>query len=192
MKHLKLFFACLLMAVLSIGQVWATTYTWDLPWSSTTNDSKADHNSTTGVGLIVKTSAGATHGGTWTHRTGVGSHFNVSQGGYFLINVPISSSTTSFNVTADIYGWKSNKYAAKDITITYYTTKLSTPASVCNGATTTSGCYAVNADITIGDSYKVTNTGTLYIKIAPAAGNIGFESISVTTTTGSGSSNPTV
>ena len=173
---------CLL--TLGVGNAWGTTYTWDLPWSSTTNTSKADHNSTTGVGLIVNKSDGTPNGGSWTNRAGVGSHFNVASGGCFLISIPISSTTTSFNITAEIYGWKSGNYTAKNCTITYYTSKLSTPAAVCNGATTSSGCYSVNTDITIGNSYKVANTGTLYIKISPAAGNIGFESLSVSAPAG--------
>lgn len=179
-----------LMLTLGVGQMWGTTYTWDLPFSTTTNDSKGDHNSTTGVGLIVKTSTGSNANGTYTHRTETGSHFNMAQNGYYLINVPITSATTSFTLAAEIYGWKQGKYVERGCSITYYTSQNSTAVNVCSGTTTTSGCYSADESITIPNNYKPTSSGTLYIKIiATAAGNLGFESLSITTTDGSSCSN---
>ncbi len=178
-KKLKLFVMMLTCILLNVNYAWATDFEWTFPLSSTANSAYEDDDEQDAT-IIVKTSKGATHGGEWSHRTGVGSHFNVSAGGYFYISVPITNSTTSFTLQADIYGWKSSKYVAKNCTIKYYTSKLSTEAAVCNGATTTSGCYAVDQEITLPSTYKPTGSGTLYIKIYPEGGNIGFESLSVT------------
>ena len=197
MKHFNLlsnfrwFTTVILLITLSIGQAWGDTYSWTLPFSTTTNGIRESDESEDAT-FNIKTSKGADHGGTWTNQT-KGSYFNVATGGYFILSIPINSSTTSFEIEADIYAWASKKYAAKNCTITYYTSKLSTPAAVCNGATTTSGCYSVDQTITLTASYKPASDGILYIKIAPDAGNVGFESLSVSTNAAAScSANPTI
>ena len=179
------------LLTIGVGNVWGDTYSWTLPFSTTTNGSRESDESEDAT-FNIKTSKGADHGGTWTNQT-KGYYFNVATGGYFILSIPINSSTTSFELEAEIYAWASKKYAVKNCTITYYTSKLSTPAAVCNGATTTSGCYSVDQTITLTASYKPASDGILYIKIAPDAGNIGFESLSVSTNAAAScSANPTV
>lgn len=164
-------------------QVLGTDFEWTFPLSTTTNDWISDDDDQDGS-LILLTSAGNISGSSWTHRTGEGSHINVGDGGYFQISVPISSATTSFTIQAEIYGWKSGKYAAKDVELTYFTSKKDdAEVDICDGATTTSGCYSVDETVSLTSAYTE-DDGTLYIFIAPAAGNIGFESLSVSTSAG--------
>lgn len=180
--------AIVLLTALSISNVWGTTYTWTLPWATTTGQKESDDSSDAKVALY--NSSGTVNGGAYTTRTGVGSHISVPGSGYFLIRVPISSSTTSFSISAEIYGWKSSAYAAKSISVVYYSSKSASTTDLCSGATTTSGCYSISQSKSLTSTYTEDN-GTLYIKISPEAGNIGFESLSVTVNSAScGSATP--
>lgn len=181
MKTKIKFLATMLIGILLSVNVWGAdvTHTWTLPFSSTTNEWRAANNSTSAQ-FGACNSNGNLNGGKWTNISN-GSYLNLPSGGYFLVKVPITSSTTSFTLNASIFAWASNKYAAKNVTITYYTSKNTTEAAICNGATTTSGCYNVSQEITLPNSYVVTSNGTLFIKIAVASGNDGFESLSVST-----------
>jgi len=193
MKRLKLF-SLFLLLLIGVGQVWATdvTYDWSMPFSSSTTNADIDDDDESGATMGVYTSKGALNSGSWTNITN-GSYFNVAQNGCFLIKLPLSSTTTSFSLQANVFAWKSNKYAEKAVSVVYYTSKKSTTTDICSGSTTTSGCYEIDEDVTLGNGYAE-DDGILYIKISPAAGNVGFELLSVTTTTssGGGSSNPTV
>ena len=173
----------ILLTTFCIGNVWGTTYTWTLPWSTS---SGAKNSSDGNASIRLKNSSGSNNGGTYTTRTGKGSHINVPSGGYFLISVPITSSTTSFTLTAEIYAWASSAYAAKNVSVVYYSSKSASTTSLCSGATTTSGCYSISETESLSSTYV--ENGTLYIKISPDQANVGFESLSVTVSSGSCSS----
>ncbi len=180
MKNKFKFLATMLIGILLSTNVWGETYTWTLPFSTTTNEWRTVNNAQFGA----CNSNGALNGGKWTNISN-GSHLNLPNSGYFLVKVPITPSTTSFTLNASIFAWASSKYAVKTVTITYYTSKNTTEANICNGSTTTSGCYNVSEEITLPNSYVVTSNGTLFIKIAMQQGNDGFEALSVTTKSGS-------
>lgn len=59
MRKLKLFFACLLMAVLSIGQVWGARY------SLTPNQSSTGSSSTSYITSLTEFTYPTTNGITW-------------------------------------------------------------------------------------------------------------------------------
>ena len=173
------------LLTIGVGNVWGTTYTWTLPWSTSAG---AKNSSDGNASIRLYNSSGSTNGGSYTTRTGVGSHINVPSNGYFLISVPLTSSATSFTLNAEIYAWASSAYATKSVAIKYYSSKSNTAADVCSGSTSTSGCYSVSEEISLTSTYV--ENGTLYIKILPAAGNVGFESLSVTVSSGSCNANP--
>ena len=116
MKHLKLFFACLLMAVLSIGQMWATTYKLTKVTSVETGKlyvfERNSHvfNNTSSSSALQTTATYKTTGleGTesyvWTLET--------ATGGFYLKNVSLASNqylnnasktTVSFGAASSIW-----------------------------------------------------------------------------------------
>ena len=100
MRKLKLFFACLLMAVLSIGQVWADTSTMEV--SASNYPSSATGTSVTGTNSITwavtsdatywnGNDGGAIHGGS---KSGTVSHITFTSGDF------AGKTITSIKVTA--------------------------------------------------------------------------------------------
>ena len=163
--------------------VWGaeTTYVWGMPFSSTVTNADLGDDNNLGATIGAYTSKGALNNGSWGN-TNNGSYFNVSTNGYFLIKIPISAATSSFSIQANIFAWKSNKYAAKSVDAVYYTSKKNTTTTIGeSGSTTSSGCFEIDQDITLDNSYTE-DDGTLYIKITPAAGNVGFELLTISTT----------
>ena len=169
----------LLLVMLMSVNMWGAdvTYKWTFPFSSIPTNADFSDDAQSGATMGAYKVGGSLNAGSWSNTT-KGSYFNLSS--HFLIKVPISSSTTGFTLKADLFAWASKKYAEKTVTITYYTSKSSSEIAVCNGKTSTSGCYSVDEDITLS-STSVADKGTLYIKIAMAQGNDGFESLSVVT-----------
>lgn len=169
----------MLLTTLGIGNMWATAYSWTLPWA--TGSGVKNSTSATGASISLRNANGSQNGTSWSTNIDHGSMVNVSGSGmYFLISVPLTSSTTSFSISAEVYGWKSGAYVAKDFTVEYYSSKSATLGDVCDGSSTTSGCYSISETINLTSTYV--ENGTLYIKITPSTGNIGFESLSVTIT----------
>ena len=83
-------------------------YTVPFPLPKTTNEQIIN-----GVTIAPYTAKGKVNGGSWTNLA-TGSHFNISS--HFRITLPASAITSGMKVTfkANTYGWKSDKYAAKE------------------------------------------------------------------------------
>lgn len=85
MKKLKLFFACLLMAVLSIGQVWGLTNTYTKITSATSLDESAEYV----IGDVDNYGCPTNTGGTSINTTEASwVHWNAKnvEGGFYLYN----------------------------------------------------------------------------------------------------------
>ena len=134
MRKIKLFLACLLMAVLSIGQVWgaaATVYTSNVTLSSATKDgSTASVKATDSKAAISSTNYDAVK---------LGSNGNA---GNFYIEVPASTTTLTLHAA----GWngKSNK-----LTLSTTATGVSISPSDAQNLTANSGVSGSSTTYTI-------------------------------------------
>ena len=99
-------------------------YTVPFPLPKTTNEQIIN-----GVTIAPYTAKGKVNGGSWTNLA-TGSHFNISS--HFRITLPASAITSGMKVTfkTNTYGWKSDKYAAKDITKLAYMTSANPTETV--------------------------------------------------------------
>lgn len=151
-------------------------YTVPFPLPKTTNEQIIN-----GVTIAPYTAKGKVNGGSWTNLA-TGSHFNISS--HFRITLPASAITSGMKVTfkANTYGWKSDKYAAKDITKLAYMTSANPTETVFAENITGSATAAVPVDqtFTVDDKY-ISDSASIIILVYMAAGNCGFEdAISIT------------
>lgn len=124
-------------------------YTVPFPLPKTTNEQIIN-----GVTIAPYTAKGKVNGGSWTNLA-TGSHFNISS--HFRITLPASAITSGMKVTfkTNTYGWKSDKYAAKDITKLAYMTSANPTETVFAENITGSATAAVPVDqtFTVDDKY---------------------------------------
>ena len=151
-------------------------YTVPFPLPKTTNEQIIN-----GVTIAPYTAKGKVNGGSWTNLA-TGSHFNISS--HFRITLPASAITSGMKVTfkTNTYGWKSDKYAAKDITKLAYMTSANPTETVFAENITGSATAAVPVDqtFTVDDKY-ISDSASIIILVYMAAGNCGFEdAISIT------------
>ena len=151
-------------------------YTVPFPLPKTTNEQIIN-----GVTIAPYTAQGKVNGGSWTNLA-TGSHFNISS--HFRITLPASAITSGMKVTfkTNTYGWKSDKYAAKDITKLAYMTSANPTETVFAENITGSATAAVPVDqtFTVDDKY-ISDSASIIILVYMAAGNCGFEdAISIT------------
>ena len=151
-------------------------YTVPFPLPKTTNEQIIN-----GVTIAPYTAKGKVNGGSWTNLA-TGSHFNISS--HFRITLPASAITSGMKVTfkTNTYGWKSDKYAAKDITKFAYMTSANPTETVFAENITGSATAAVPVDqtFTVDDKY-ISDSASIIILVYMAAGNCGFEdAISIT------------
>ena len=151
-------------------------YTVPFPLPKTTNEQIIN-----GVTIAPYTAKGKVKGGSWTNLA-TGSHFNISS--HFRITLPASAITSGMKVTfkTNTYGWKSDKYAAKDITKLAYMTSANPTETVFAENITGSATAAVPVDqtFTVDDKY-ISDSASIIILVYMAAGNCGFEdAISIT------------
>ena len=151
-------------------------YTVPFPLPKTTNEQIIN-----GVTIAPYTAKGKVNGGSWTNLA-TGSHFNISS--HFRITLPASAITSGMKVTfkTNTYGWKSDKYAAKDITKLAYMTSANPTETVFAENITVSATAAVPVDqtFTVDDKY-ISDSASIIILVYMAAGNCGFEdAISIT------------
>ena len=151
-------------------------YTVPFPLPKTTNEQIIN-----GVTIAPYTAKGKVNGGSWTNLA-TGSHFNISS--HFRITLPASAITSGMKVTfkTNTYGWKSDKYAAKDITKVAYMTSANPTETVFAENITGSATAAVPVDqsFTVDDKY-ISDSASIIILVYMAAGNCGFEdAISIT------------
>ena len=151
-------------------------YTVPFPLPKTTNEQIIN-----GVTIAPYTAKGKVNGGSWTNLA-TGSHFNISS--HFRITLPASAITLGIKVTfkTNTYGWKSDKYAAKDITKLAYMTSANPTETVFAENITGSATAAVPVDqtFTVDDKY-ISDSASIIILVYMAAGNCGFEdAISIT------------
>ena len=151
-------------------------YTVPFPLPKTTNEQIIN-----GVTIAPYTAKGKVNGGSWTNLA-TGSHFNISS--HFRITLPASAITSGMKVTfkTNTYGWKSDKYAAKDITKLAYMTSANPTETVFAENITGSATAAVPVDqtFTVDDKY-ISDSASIIILVYIAAGNCGFEdAISIT------------
>ena len=151
-------------------------YTVPFPLPKTTNEQIIN-----GVTIAPYTAKGKVNGGSWTNLA-TGSHFNISS--HFRITLPASAVTSGMKVTfkTNTYGWKSDKYAAKDITKLAYMTSANPTETVFAENITGSATAAVPVDqtFTVDDKY-ISDSASIIILVYMAAGNCGFEdAISIT------------
>jgi len=114
MRKLKLFFACLLMAVLSIGQVWGDSYTITLKSSTGTSDSSSGMTSTTVADYVADgasyVSAVAPSGKVFLAKSDCGIKFgNSSGGGSLTFTLATAVKPTSIVVNASQFGASEGK-----------------------------------------------------------------------------------
>lgn len=151
-------------------------YTVPFPLPKTTNEQIIN-----GVTIAPYTAKGKVNVGSWTNLA-TGSHFNISS--HFRITLPASAITSGMKVTfkTNTYGWKSDKYAAKDITKLAYMTSANPTETVFAENITGSATAAVPVDqtFTVDDKY-ISDSASIIILVYMAAGNCGFEdAISIT------------
>ena len=151
-------------------------YTVPFPLPKTTNEQIIN-----GVTIAPYTAKGKVNGGSWTNLA-TGSHFNISS--HFRITLPASAITSGMKVTfkTNTYGWKSDKYAAKDITKLAYMTSANPTETVFAENITGSATAAVPVDqtFTVDDKY-ISDSASIILLVYMAAGNCGFEdAISIT------------
>ena len=164
MKHLKLFFACLLMAVLSIGQMWATdpTISWAFKTLATTSGTQDGITWETGkTGSASATACNSTNGLVLYGVT--------SGGGYFQTTSAISGTITNVNIVS------SNKK-----NIPKYTVYCSADGS---------NWTAIASDQTAGTKDHAVTGSYTYVKVANTTGataQLAVTSITVTYTAGGG------
>lgn len=170
MKHLKLIFACLLMAVLSIGQVWANdpTITWDFVTLQATSGTQDGITWASGkTGSASNTAANTTHG---LVLYGVSSG-----GGYFYTTSAINGSITKIEVLTS--------------------KKTNTPKYTVYGSTNGSDWTQIGNQTTGGSTAEFsTDAGYTYLKIAnttAATAQLGLKNL-VITYSPSGSEEPTL
>ena len=163
------------------GSSSAVTYTWTLPFTTTTNI-RPDDDETTGCIFAPYTSKGAINSVTWTNGTPSGcSYANTAD--HFRITVPISSSVSKVTVTGNVFNWKSSKYvASKSVTIKYFTSKNATETEVRTVTTSADGPVPFDCVINLPASYIPTADGTFTLRIQTGAGNFGFGNGNVTVT----------
>ena len=144
-------------------------YTVPFPLPKTTNEQIIN-----GVTIAPYTAKGKVNGGSWTNLA-TGSHFNISS--HFRITLPASAITSGMKVTfkTNTYGWKSDKYAAKDITKLAYMTSANPTETVFAENITGSATAAVPVDqtFTVDDKY-ISDSASIIILVYMAAGNCGF------------------
>ena len=167
MKKLKLFFACLLMAVLSIGQVWAgeTTYTMKTSGSGTAVEDNWTAN----------TSASFNSSGAYWSCSATTNTFTITSGS------GITGTITKVQVTG-----KRNKNKSYSIDVTVGGSAL---GSTFNG----SGNATYDTEDTFSSSTGL--TGTIVVSVSAAGGSNSSDkgsfwitSVTVTTEDGGGSS----
>lgn len=178
MRKLKLFFACLLMAVLSIGQVWAADVTGTINFNSTNNGTPINAASVTGDD---------SQGNTWTITT---------------------AGTTSFTANAEYYQVGSSNKPATSITFTTtlaasqtikaFSAKFGGFSGTAGTVTlkvgeTTVGTGSLNAttDVTVPATTTTESGTTLTVTVTGISKGVKAYYISYTYATGS-TSEPTV
>ena len=170
MKKLKLFFACLLMAVLSIGQVWAVdpTISWDFKTLQTTSGTQSGITWETGkTGSATATACNGTNG---LVLYGV-----ASGGGYFQTTSAISGTITNVNIVS--------------------TAKKNTPKYTVYCSTDGSTWDEIAASQTAGTKDHAVTGSYTYVKVAnttAATAQLGVASITVTYTPSGGGSTPSL
>jgi uncharacterized repeat protein (TIGR02543 family) len=112
MKRLKLFFACLLMAVLSIGQVWGTEAVYKQTIFSADNNEKGVQNYTstwtnTTDGFIVTTVNANNNNNGWSGAIKIGTKTNASTG-TITTNAAIDKAITKVTLTIDAITYPDN------------------------------------------------------------------------------------
>jgi hypothetical protein len=170
MKRLKLFFACLLMAVLSIGQVWAVdpTISWDFKTLQATSGTQSGITWETGK-------TGSANATVCNGTNGLVLYGVASGGGYFQTTSAISGTITNVNIVSTA---KKNtpKYTV------YCSTDGSTWDEIATAQTAGTKDHAVTGSYTY---VKVANT-------TAATAQLGVASITVTYTPSGSSTQPTV
>lgn len=155
-----------------------TTYTWTLPWESTTNDGKAD-DSSSGATIGVYKSNGALNGGSWTNdTTNKLSYFSCSANYGFRIVLPEANLTSGQTVNVSVskvFGGKPGSYASRTFGMKYWTSKESSVTTVTSSISATSSGVAVDESFSLAAKYAA-SASILYIEIYPtAAGNAGLQ-----------------
>lgn len=170
MKNLKTIFACLLMAVLSIGQVWAVdpTISWDFKTLQTTSGTQSGITWETGK-------TGSANATTCNGTNGLVLYGVTSGGGYFQTTSAISGTITNVNIVS------ANKKNTPKYTV-YCSTDGSTWDKIATDQTAGTKDHAVTGSYTY---VKVANT-------TAATAQLGVASITVTYTPSGGGSTPTL
>jgi uncharacterized protein YjdB len=167
MKKLKLFFACLLMAVLSIGQVWAdNAAVGDVMWAETFNHFAAnDVPSTkgTGSGTTVYGSATIAYSNTSNVKAYKGSGQTYAGGTEAELYVKKGSSWTISGIPTG---------GATELTLTYKSNNTNQSIS-----STTTGVEISGSD----KSYTITTGGaeTIVLTIAGSGGNTRLDDVQI-------------
>ena len=203
MRKLKLFFVCLLMAVLSIGQMWATDTEIVSTFAKVKNESPTATFTASATGSNSVYATGTTftitskEGNSWTltpSTTGsIYFSMNNSEGGFHLGsgsydagNSTLASSISYSNVTQVAVRGKTGKNGSVTVSVKVGNTSMSLQSG---SNATISGSTAATATFTSSSSLS----GNIYVSLTDGATNIAYfiESVTITTTSG-GSSNPTV
>ena len=185
MRKLKLFFACLLMAVLSIGQVWGTDVTGTINFNNTQSGTAISGTSVTGNDSQSNswkvTTAGTTSFTAASTYYQVGSKNSPATSITFEMKLPSSQTFSIGNFSAKFGG-----FANTAGTITLKVTNTST------GVTTSVGSGSLNAatDVTVNSSSAGTGD-SLTVTVTSIAKGVKVYWISYTYTPG-GSSTPTL
>ena len=116
MKHLKTIFACLLMAVLSIGQVWADpaavgTTLFSEDFSGYAKDAVPSGSVTTGTGRVVYGNANVTY--SCTDGASTTKIYNENTGGGTAPEILVSKSNGTFVIAGIPSG------SAQEITVSF-------------------------------------------------------------------------
>ncbi len=170
MKKLKLIFACLLTAILSIGQMWAVdpTISWDFKTLQTTSGTQSGITWETGkTGSATATACNGTNG---LVLYGV-----ASGGGYFQTTSAISGTITNVNIVS--------------------TAKKNTPKYTVYCSTDGSTWDEIAAAQTAGTKDHAVTGSYTYVKVAnttAATAQLGVASITVTYTPSGGGSTPSL
>ena len=173
MKHLKLFFACLLIAVLSIGQVWADTYTlgWGTASGSNSTNFTATSGSVSGVVSFTTDKNSSQNAPAYnSNNTDLRLYYNGQGNGGSITLTPASRVTiTGFVMT----------------TTTSPSVKYTVDGGTAVAVSASSNTYTVSG-ISASSSLKIQNVNTSNTQLR-------IKTIQITyTTSGGGSENPTL
>ena len=130
MRKLKLFFACLLMAVLSIGQVWATKATLDysaLGYTKTTALNGVELDADANVSITLATNGGSTAPSYYTTGTGARTYgsntitVDAGSGTITQIDFDFTQNNKDYSVSAGTYSKANSQWTGSANSVVFTT-----------------------------------------------------------------------